>query len=47
MHLFNMPELQEQLLGSLFDYIRAGNSQIRYAAAECMGKILVNQYSSA
>jgi|LauGreDrversion4_2_1035121.scaffolds.fasta_scaffold54892_5 hypothetical protein len=41
-----MPEFQDQFLGSLFEYIKTGNSQIRHAAAECLARILQNQYSS-
>lgn len=29
MHQFNMPELQDQFIGSLFEFIRCGNGQIR------------------
>jgi len=41
-----MPEFQDQFLGSLYEYIKTGNSHIRHAAAECLARILQNQYSS-
>jgi hypothetical protein len=46
-HLFNMPEFQEQFLSSLFEYIKGGNSETRQAAADCIARILQHQYNSA
>jgi hypothetical protein len=40
LHFFNLPEFQEAYLGSLFEYIKAGNTEIRQAAAGCIAKIL-------
>jgi hypothetical protein len=37
-----MPEFQEVYVGSLFENIRKGNSQIRHAASDCLAKILQN-----
>jgi len=33
-------------LGSLLEYIRKGNSQIRHAASDCLAKMLQNQYNT-
>lgn len=41
-----MPEFQESFLASLFEYIKAGNSEIRQAAANCIARILQHQYNS-
>ena len=45
--LFNLPEFHEAFLPNLLDYIKGGNAEIRQAAAECLSKILLNQYSSS
>lgn len=46
LHQFNMPEFHESYFQSLIDYIKCGNAEIRFSAAECLVKILQHQYSS-
>ncbi|TNV73012.1 hypothetical protein FGO68_gene11698 [Halteria grandinella] len=46
LHQLKMPQFQEQYLGSLLEYIRKGNSQIRHAATDCLAKMLQNQYNT-
>lgn len=46
-NLFNLPEFHEAFLPNLLDYIKGGNAEIRQAAAECLSKILLYQYSSS
>ena len=43
-HLFHMPELQDNFVGTLFKYLQNGNNHLRTAVCKCLVLILAHQY---